>query len=183
MKTFVKAVACYRDAIRADERHYNAWYGLGAVYYRQEKFDLAEYHFRRACQINPQSSVLICHLGMAQNSNGKPYEALDTLQKAFYLDGSTTSNPQAHYQRALVYQSLERHEEALLELERVRDAAPREAQILFSMGRLYKKLKRPERAMRCFLDALDLDPKDTNLIKAAMEKMDDPDVEEEISAF
>jgi anaphase-promoting complex subunit 3 len=177
---FDKAVACYRDAIRADERHYNAWYGMGAVYYRQEKFDLAEYHFHRACSINPQSSVLICHLGMAQNANGKPYEALDTLQAAFRLD---PHNPQAHYQRALVYQALDRHEEALLELERVRDAAPREAQIHFSMGRLYKRMGRTERAMRCFLDALDLDPKDTNLIKAAIEKMDEPDVEEEISAF
>jgi anaphase-promoting complex subunit 3 len=177
---FDRAVACYRDAIRADERHYNAWYGLGAVYYRQEKFDLAEYHFRRACSINPQSSVLICHLGMAQNANGKPYEALDTLQTAFRLD---PHNPQAHYQRALVYQSLDRNEEALVELERVRDAAPREAQIHFSMGRLYKRMGRTERAMRCFLDALDLDPKDTNLIKVAMEKMDEPDVEEEISAF
>jgi anaphase-promoting complex subunit 3 len=177
---FDKAVACYRDAIRADERQYNAWYGLGAVYYRQEKFDLAEYHFRRACSINPQSSVLICHLGMAQNANGKPYEALDTLQSAFRLD---PHNPQAHYQRALVYQTLDRNEEALVELGRVRDAAPREAQIYFSMGRLYKRIGRPEKAMRCFLDALDLDPKDTNLIKAAMDKMDEPDVEEEISAF
>lgn len=177
---FDKAVACYRDAIRADERHYNAWYGLGAVYYRQEKFDLAEYHFRRACNINPQSSVLICHLGMSQNANGKPYEALDTLQAAFRLD---PHNPQAHYQRALVYQALDRIEEALVELERVRDAAPREAQIHFSMGRLYKRMGRTEKAMRCFLDALDLDPKDTNLIKAAMEKMDEPDIEEEVSAF
>ena len=177
---FDKAVACYRDAIRADERHYNAWYGLGAVYYRQEKFDLAEYHFRRACSINPQSSVLICHLGMSQNANGKPYEALDTILAAFRLD---PHNPQAHYQRALVYQTLDRNEEALVELERVRDAAPREAQIHFSMGRLYKRMGRTEKAMRCFLDALDLDPKDTNLIKAAMEKMDEPDVEEEVSAF
>jgi anaphase-promoting complex subunit 3 len=177
---FDKAIACYRDAIRADERHYNAWYGLGAVYYRQEKFDLAEYHFHRACSINPQSSVLICHLGMAQNANGKQYESLDTLQAAFRLD---PHNPQAHYQRSLVFQALDRNEEALMELVKVRDAAPREAQIYYSMGRLYKKLGRTEKAMRCFLDALDLDPKDTNLIKSAMEKMDEPDVEEEISAF
>ena len=34
---FEKAMACYRSAIRIDERHYNAWYGLGNIYYRQEK--------------------------------------------------------------------------------------------------------------------------------------------------
>ena len=177
---FDKAIACYRDAIRADERHYNAWYGLGAIYHCQEKFDLAEYHFHKACSINPQSSVLICHLGMAQNANGKAYAALDTLLAAFRID---PRNPQAHYQRALVYQSLERPQEALTELEKVRDAAPREAQIHFAMGRLHKRMGRTDMAMRCFLNALDLDPKDTNLIKAAMEKMDEPDIEEEISAF
>jgi anaphase-promoting complex subunit 3 len=40
---FDRALDSYRAAIRADERHYNAWYGLGYVYYRQEKYDLAEY--------------------------------------------------------------------------------------------------------------------------------------------
>mmetsp|Transcript_23768 Transcript_23768/g.35092 ORF Transcript_23768/g.35092 Transcript_23768/m.35092 type:complete len:787 (-) Transcript_23768:511-2871(-) len=172
-----KAIACFRDAIAADERHYNAWYGLGAVYYRQEKFDLAEYHFHKACTINPQSSVLICHLGMAQNANNKPYESLETL--------SEINSPQANYQRSLVYQQLERYEEALRELRLVNDAAPREAQIHFAMGRLHQRLGRPQKAMRYFLDALDLDPKDTNLIKSAMEKMEDPQAscEEELSAF
>ena len=32
---FEKAMACYRAAIRIDERHYNAWYGLGNIYFRQ----------------------------------------------------------------------------------------------------------------------------------------------------
>lgn len=177
---FVKAVGCFRDAIRADDRHYNAWYGLGAVYHRQEKYDLSEYHFQKACEINPQSSVLICHLAMAQNSNGKPYESLQTLSDAFRMQ---PRNPQAFYQRALVYQTLDRQEEALMDLVKVRDAAPREAQVHFAMGRAYKRLGQTDKAMKCFLNALDLDPKDTNLIKAAMEKMDEPDIDEDISAY
>lgn len=65
-----EALQCYRNAIRVDSRHYNAWYGLGTVYYRQEKYELAEYHFRRALQINPRSSVLYCYLGMvSMNAN------------------------------------------------------------------------------------------------------------------
>lgn len=180
IEDFNKAVSCYRDAIRADERHYNAWYGLGALYFRQEKYDLAEYHFQRALTINTQSSVLHCHLGMAQHSNGKPYQALDTLAGAFRLD---PRNPQARYQRATIYMAMDRPHEALMELEKVRDAAPREATIHFAMGRVLKRIGRPEQAMRSFLIALDLDPKDANLIKAAMEKMDEPDVDEEVSAF
>ena len=77
---FEKAICMYRHAIKTDERHYNAWYGLGAIYYRQEKFELAEYHFRRALSINAQSSVLHCYLGMVLHANKKCEEALDLLQ-------------------------------------------------------------------------------------------------------
>ena len=82
-----KATECYRHALRADERHYNAWfvlfgldhavvgriahllsfvtrYGLGSIYYRQEKFRLAEYHYRRALAINQSSPALHCFVGM-----------------------------------------------------------------------------------------------------------------------
>jgi anaphase-promoting complex subunit 3 len=58
-----KAVESFRAAILHSDRHYNAWYGLGSIYFRQEKYELAEYHFRRALGINPASSVLHCYLG------------------------------------------------------------------------------------------------------------------------
>lgn len=58
-----KAVESFRQALLYNDRHYNAWYGLGTIYFRQEKFELAECHFRRALSINPASSVLHCYLG------------------------------------------------------------------------------------------------------------------------
>ena len=68
---FEKAMAFYRSAIRIDERHYNAWYGLGNIYYRQEKYDFSEHHLRKALAINPCSSPLYCYLGMALHANQK----------------------------------------------------------------------------------------------------------------
>ena len=65
LEDYENSVKFYRCALQVDERHYNAWYGLGVVYLRQEKFEFAEHHFRRAFQINPRSSVLMCYLGMA----------------------------------------------------------------------------------------------------------------------
>jgi anaphase-promoting complex subunit 3 len=41
---------------------------MGTIYYRQEKFEDAEYHFQKALSINLHSSVLYCYLGMAQVS-------------------------------------------------------------------------------------------------------------------
>jgi tetratricopeptide (TPR) repeat protein len=37
------------------------------IYYKQEKFSLAEMHFQKALDINPQSSVLLCHIGVVSN--------------------------------------------------------------------------------------------------------------------
>ncbi|CAB9525760.1 cycle protein 27 homolog [Seminavis robusta] len=175
---FDKAIACFRNAIRSDDRHYNAWYGLGAIYHRQEKYDLAEYHFERASSINPQSSVLRCNLGISQFSNGKAYLALATLEEAFRLD---PRNPQARFQRATIFSALNRPAEALRELEKVRNAAPREATVHFAIGKMLKRCGRLEEAMKSFLTAMDLDPKDSQLIKSAMDKLEEPDVDEGVA--
>ena len=39
-------------------------YGVGMVYHKQEKFVLAEFHFNKALSINPQSSALLCNIGV-----------------------------------------------------------------------------------------------------------------------
>ena len=174
---FDHAVASFRNAIRVDERHYNAWNGLGEIYFRQEKYDLAEYHFQKGLSINPQSSVIRCNLGQAQHASGKHHLALETLAQV------DQRNPQAQYQRANILISMDRLSEALKELEKVRDAAPREASVHFAMGRVLKKMEQPEKAMRCFLTALDLDPKENTLIKSAIDRLDEPDVDEDVSAF
>jgi tetratricopeptide (TPR) repeat protein len=44
---------------------------VGTIYYRQERFELAEYHFKRAIEINPNSSVLRCHLGLVLNAHNR----------------------------------------------------------------------------------------------------------------
>jgi anaphase-promoting complex subunit 3 len=51
------------------------------------------------------------------------------------------------------------------------------------MGRVLKKLGKPDLAMRCFLTALDLDPKENSMIKSAIDRLDDVDVEEDVSVF
>ena len=37
---------------------------MGMIYYKQEKYNLAEVHFKKALTINPNSSVLLCHIGV-----------------------------------------------------------------------------------------------------------------------
>lgn len=60
---FDKASLAYRLAISADRRHYNGWYGLGRVYEKMGKYEIAEKHYRNAHQFNPTNSLLVVHLG------------------------------------------------------------------------------------------------------------------------
>ena len=87
-----QGLASYRNAIRIDERHYNAWYGLGTIYLRQEKYSMAHYHFKKAKDINPRSSVLFCCLGMANHKLKRNHEALALLDTAIRMD---SKNPLA----------------------------------------------------------------------------------------
>lgn len=63
-------------------------FGMGHIYYRQEKYGMAEYHFRRALTINHRSSVLRCYLGMALHKLKRNHEALEMLgQVSKWLGG------------------------------------------------------------------------------------------------
>jgi len=58
-----KAITAFRQALLYNDRHYNAWYGLGSIYYRQENYELSEYHFQQARSINARCFILDCYLG------------------------------------------------------------------------------------------------------------------------
>ena len=170
-----KATQSFRQAILCDDRHYSAWYGLGSIYYRQERYELAEYHFRRALEINGASGVLHCYLGMvllAQGTNKKSEEAFQVLTKACGVD---PKNPQLHFQRAHALISAERYPEALVELELVKELAPREPPVYIILGQVLQKLGRNTEALFHFNAALDLDPKESTTLKMSMEAIGDPE--------
>jgi anaphase-promoting complex subunit 3 len=58
-----KAMLAYRRAISADHRHYNGWYGMGQVFEKMGKFDVAEKHYRTAAGINPHNALLLVKIG------------------------------------------------------------------------------------------------------------------------
>jgi anaphase-promoting complex subunit 3 len=167
---FDKGLTCYRHAIRLNPRHYNAWFGSGHIYFRQEKYGMAEYHFRRAHQVNRSSSVLKCYLGMALHKVKRTGEALQTLKQAVELD---PKNPLARYEYASVLASIGNLEESVSELTYLHNIVPKEASLLFQKVKVLKRLGLLEEALKCFSDALDLQPPsiDTNLIKSAIDRI------------
>lgn len=154
-----KAMSCFQNAIRINPRHYNAWFGIGTIYSKQERYHLAEINYTRALSINPQSSVLMCHIGVVQHALKKTDKALNTLNMAITNDNK---NPLCKFQRGSIYFAVGRHAEALKELEELKEIVPKESLVYYLIGKVHKKLGNTDLALMHFSWATDLDPKGAN---------------------
>ncbi|KAK0180246.1 hypothetical protein PV327_005911 [Microctonus hyperodae] len=154
-----KAITAYRNAIRLDPRHYNAWFGLGTIFSKQEQYSLAELHFKRALQINPYHSAIMCHIGVVQHALKKTDLALRTLNAAI---ANASDNTLCKFHRASINFSIGRHTEALREFEELKNIAPKESLVYYSIGKVHKKLGNTHLALMYFSWATDLDPKGVN---------------------
>lgn len=182
-ETWDKAVLYFRDAIRIDPRHYNAWYGLGTVYYHQGRYDYAEYHLKKAVQIHQQSSVLFCSVGIVLISTKRIKEALHYFDLSLKLD---PHNPLSRFKKAYVLYLLGNQEDSIGELEELKYYAPKDASIYYLLGKMYRQLNIIDKAMDNLSQALDLEPKNPDQIKKALEDLKnnvDDDEEDYSSIF
>eukprot|EP00826_Nyctotherus_ovalis_P047040 TRINITY_DN5363_c0_g4_i2.p1 TRINITY_DN5363_c0_g4~~TRINITY_DN5363_c0_g4_i2.p1 ORF type:complete len:364 (-),score=83.15 TRINITY_DN5363_c0_g4_i2:51-1142(-) len=160
---------CYQSAMSCDERHYNAFWGMGNIYLRQEKYDQAIQYFRNAIRINPRSSVLYTYMGMTYSHKQQPKDALDAFEIAEKMD---PNNPLNKYQKATVLISLNRLDEALEVLEDLHVRVPKEAPIHVLMGKIFKRMGNKDKALTHFNKAIDLNPKEINLVKSLIDRLE-----------
>jgi anaphase-promoting complex subunit 3 len=174
---YEKALLAFRNAIGADGRHYNGWYGLGQVFERLGRYEVAKEHYAAAGRINPRNAVLKMCLGWAvektceepgTNSNGQPMVlsghdklrrremALSCYDEAVKLDPRSTK-ARSHKARVLIV--LRRPAEAHAELLELKDMTPDNAQVHYLLGKVNKSLGDGRSALRHFTTALSLDPK------------------------
>eukprot|EP01012_Entosiphon_sulcatum_P058546 TRINITY_DN8264_c0_g1_i1.p1 TRINITY_DN8264_c0_g1~~TRINITY_DN8264_c0_g1_i1.p1 ORF type:complete len:666 (-),score=78.27 TRINITY_DN8264_c0_g1_i1:14-2011(-) len=170
-----EALQAYRWAIQVNPLHYNAWYGLGQVYVKQERYESANYYFSVALRINPKSSPLYVHLALTLQYQDKLSEALFWLREAIRIQ---PGNLLARLKKAEVLAGVQRYDEALEELLILKERAPKEAQIYLLMGKIYKQLKQYASALQCLTMAMDLEPKETAHIKSLMERIYEQDGQE-----
>uniref|UniRef100_A0A182SST2 Cell division cycle protein 27 homolog n=1 Tax=Anopheles maculatus TaxID=74869 RepID=A0A182SST2_9DIPT len=154
-----KALSMYRLAVLHDPRHYNAWFGIGTVFCKQERHELAELHYRRALQINPRNSVIMVHIAVMQFFLRKTDQAIRTLNAAIALD---PRNPQCKFQRGSMFFMMGRYHEALKELDELKQIVPKEAMVYYLMGKIHKKLGNVDLALMHLSWATDLGSKGAN---------------------
>lgn len=152
-----------------DSTHYNAWWGLGSIAQKQEKYSEAHHHFKSAIDINQRSAILWTYLGITLHNCGQTVAALQCFEKAEQLDPKI---PLPRYQKATVLLTLERYEDSLAVLKELELLVPKEAPIQIMIGKIFKALGKKDLALRAFNKALDLDQKDTNMVKSLIDKLD-----------
>jgi tetratricopeptide (TPR) repeat protein len=98
-------------------------FGIGNVYAKTGKYRLAEYHFRKAAEINPTNAMLICCVGTVLEKLGKRREALDAYDNACQL---APHSPAVRFKRvcvlfALKQYQVQRHAQTNTQTEKLRD--------------------------------------------------------------
>ena len=96
-------------------------------------------------------------------------KALECFERAEQID---PKNPLNKYQKGTVLMSLDHYEEALKVLQDLTYLAPKEAPVHIMIGKAQRKLGQKDLALKSFHKALDLDPKDTNMVKSLIDKID-----------
>ncbi|KAF8061558.1 hypothetical protein FPV67DRAFT_1783469 [Lyophyllum atratum] len=165
-----KAINFFQCALRADPRHYNAWYGLGTCYLRMSKIRLAEYHYRKAVEIHPNNAVLLGCVGMAVERRGERNTALALFNEAVRL---APDNALVRYRRAKILVSLRKYELAVQDLEYLRSSTPEESNVVFQLARVYRLLGNEAKSAQTLAVARDISPKSLSKIKKLLDTMKD----------
>ncbi|KAJ7063147.1 hypothetical protein C8F01DRAFT_1219302 [Mycena amicta] len=172
-----KAIAFFQSALRADPRHYNAWYGLGTCYLRMSKVRLAEYHYRKSMEIHPHNAVLLGCVGMTVERRGDREAALRLFDEAVRL---SPENALVRYRRAKILISMKNYDAAVRDLETLRNTSPEESNVVFQLAKVYRLLGDEVKAAQLLAIARDISPKSLSKIKKLLDTMKDESIDDEI---
>jgi anaphase-promoting complex subunit 3 len=135
---------------------------------KEQNYCEAIKYFKRASQINPKSVILCNYLALAHQNNKQLKHALQTFEESEKID---VNNPMTKYQKANVLVALKDYNSALKILLDLNETMPKEAPINILIGKIYKFQKNFSKAFHYFNLALEIDPKDSNMAKAEIEKL------------
>jgi tetratricopeptide (TPR) repeat protein len=120
---WAQAIIAYQKAIELDPNYQAAYANLGVVYYQQGDFELAASQYKKALELNPDDVDVAYNLG------------------ALYLQQALSDGNQLDSDLL---------DEAIAQLEQVRDKAPDLAEAYFSLGVAYSILNRNEDGIEAF---------------------------------
>lgn len=145
-------------------------YGLGVVNFKQERYPLAEYHFREALTIAPHNPILLTLVGkVVQKSPDRLEEALEIYEKAHKLAPHHTHFA---FQKAQVLVELQEYAVAEDILKDLIETTNCDSNVYFLLGQVYQGLGRRKDACGAYILAQDLSThKSISKIRDALDKL------------
>ena len=117
------AHALYQEVLRRNPGNADAWHLDGIIAFRSGNPAAAERMIAHAVERNPQASLFRVTLGNVLRALGRHLAALDSYNAAVERDADAAN---AYFNRATLFQDMQRHEEALADLDAVLRLAPEE---------------------------------------------------------
>ena len=117
------AHALYQQVLQRNPANADAWHLDGIIAFRSGNTAAAEKMITHAISRNPQTSLFHITLGNVLRARGRHMEALDAYNAALERDESATA---AYFNRATLFQDMERHGEALTDLDAILRLVPEE---------------------------------------------------------
>src|SRR5262249_35938556 len=142
-----EAERIYARVLKAAPDNFDALNLLGAIKIHQGQFGEAQRLLAAAVKANPQIADGWNHLGQAQHALKRPADALQSFDRASAL---APEDVDILYQRANALISLDRHREALAELQTVLARKPQHFEARLNSGLTQAKLGLTERALADF---------------------------------
>lgn len=172
IEDFEQSELHYKKGYTVDRRNYKSWWGVGNIYMKQEKYDKALKNFTYAANIYPQSSFIHTYIGMALMNSNQIEKGLEQFELAQRINPNAPLNS---FMRIQALTNLNRNDEALKLLIELIKKHPKEPSLHIHKGKLMKRLGKKEEALKDYNRALDLNPKDSNMVKNLIEKLNSSD--------
>jgi len=119
----VKAVTSFKRALEIDPEMFQSYNDLGAVYFKNRDYRLAETNFEAALRLRPDTPISRFNLGLCYSREERYSDATRELERAIQL---MPRDPYALYELGLAYEKLGRLEDARRVMEKGRGLASSE---------------------------------------------------------
>lgn len=129
----------------------------GASYYNRGEYEKAIVAYKRAIEINPDSTEVYFHLGMAYSSLGKYKEAVEAYTRAVRIKPDYAA---AHYNLGHAYSNLNRHDKAIKAFRQSIQYDPDNVEAYLALANAYFDSGNEERAVNTFEAAISRKPDD-----------------------
>ena len=137
MKDAYGAIQQFRAAVRADPTMPDVHFGLGYLLWTKRQYPQAAPEFQAELSNNPNHAQALTYLADCNLQLGHPEVAVPLLEKAIRLDPEIEL---AYLDLGVAYADAGRQKEALHELLVAAKLAPRDVNVHWRLGRLYKAM-------------------------------------------